>query len=516
MTKEERLLQALGDVGDDLIQEAVAKPKRLPWRSMLATAACLVLVVGLVRLGGFGGMAGGGANGSADGADSTAFVDAGVPLPAPGEDKNEPAVCDTETMLQAAAYDVYTGPVMPMSLTEPAEGLEAKRSVVYDFASYTETDPEVYRIHTDVTDSYALYNYTDADMTVTAVYPVMAKLSDHDVLLPHITVDGTETETELLVGGELYWDGYVDSGAKLKQVLDDGSYFAEVFEGAPDLSQPVTVYSVTGLTYDGPVGERPTLAMEFTADPARSNALICGGMAVRYDDESGETQLRMTVEEFIYGEDIHVIVMGEDMDGYTLQGYSDFSCKEGTEVDGFRAEIVRAEMTLREFLAQYVDWEYWGKVYNDGLKRCIGSYLTADELIDETARTMDRAGALVNAGHMNGMLLNDYISNAFYAGRVLYVSFPVTVPAGESVTVTADMVKYAHVLEHGRGEDIHGYDLMTKLGSVLDITEQTVAAVNTENVVFEGGNLGDVLAGSDAPVLLDPDGEYYWLHVRKE
>lgn len=507
MTKEERLLQALGDVGDDLIQEAAGKPKRFPWRSVLATAACLVLAVGVVRLGGFGGMTGGGADGAA-------ITDAGEPMTALWENKNEPMVCDAETALQAVEYDVYTGPVMPLTLTKPAQGLEAKRGVVYDFASYTESDPEIHRIHTGVTDSYSLSNYTDADMTVTAVYPFMAKLSDHDVLVPEITVDGTEAETELLVGGELYWDGYVDSGAKLKQVLEDGSYFDGVFEEAPDLSQPVTVYSVTGLTYDGPVGDRPTLAMEFTADPTRSNALICGGIAVSYDDQSGETQLRMTVEEFIYGDDIHVILMGEDIDGYTLQGYSDFGCKEGTEVDGFRAEIVRGEMTLREFLTECIDWKYWGTVYNDGLKRCIGSRLTAEALIDETARTMERTGALVNAGPMNGMLLNDYISNAFYAGRVLYVSFPVTVPAGETVTVTADMVKYAHVLEHGRGEDIHGYDLMTRLGSVLDITEQTVDAVNTENVVFEGGNLGDVLADTDAPVLLDPEGEYYWLHVR--
>lgn len=502
MTKEERLLEALGDVGDDLIQQAAEKPKRLPWRSVLAAAACLVLVIGAVRVLPFLGMGGSAGSGS-----DSAYAAEQNTTGKTNDDKE----FDAGEAVGSVAYDVYTGPVMPMTLTEPAEGLTAKRSVTYDFASYTEADPDVYRIHTDVTDAYTLYNSTDTDMTVTAVYPFMAKLSDFDVLVPRITVDGAETEGEMSIGGALYGDGDVSSGVELMELLSDGSYFEAVFEEAPALTHPVTVYSVTGLTYDGPVGGSPTLAMEFTAAPSGSRVLISGGTALRYDDESGGVQLRMNVQEFIYGDDIHVIILGEDIDGYTLQGYSDHACREGSEVEGFRAEIERTEMTLREFLAQCIDWDDWGTMYNDGLKRCIGAKLTARALLDETARTMEQAGALEIGAYLNSLILEDYISSTLYAERMLYLSFPVTVPAGGAVTVTADMVKYSHVLEYGRGEDLHGYDLMTHLGSVLEITEQTVSAVNTENVELVDGNIA-----FDETVTMDETVECYWMHVRKK
>lgn len=413
-------------------------------------------------------------------------------------------------------YDAYMGPVMPLHLMERPDGLTAVRSVTYDFASYSDSAPEIYRIHTDVTDAYMLTNHTDVDMTVTAVYPFKAKLQDMDWLVPTINADGEILETTLTVGGDLRNGALMDSGEKLIGVLDDGTYMEEAFDKALTLDMPCVVYSIGNLKYDGEVGGEITLEFGFHMDPEQNRVLMYNVRSFGYREKSGKFSVQMDVMHDLYNGPMHIILLDQDIGEYTLQGYSTAHCKEGTEVDGFTAEVTRTETTLGEWMASEIDWANWKKIYNDGQRLCIAYGLTdaqmqhyaADQMVEEEYINPIANGQIV--------MLDDLISTTLYADRMLYLTFPVTVPAGETVNVTAELVKYASSSHYGKNRDSHGYDLMTELGSELTFAEQTASVVNTEHVEFLDGNFGFDIENGVTEVILEPAVQHYWMRVAKK
>ncbi|MBQ3258640.1 MAG: hypothetical protein IJA67_14710 [Oscillospiraceae bacterium] len=474
MRKEERILYALNDIDDGLIAEAGRKPKRFSWSSLVSLAACAALLIGVFSVG-FGG--GGAPGGSMD----------------------------------SLVYDDYMGPVMPLTLTAAGSGLTAERDVTYDFGCYSNRKHDIVRCHSDVTDSYTLYNYTDADLTVEAVYPFMAKLSDKELLVPRIAVDGEKTSTAMVVGSDLRGDSLMDSGEKLMAALEDGRYFAEAFGDVPDLDMPCVVYHVKILDYDGEVGEHITLEFGFPVDLEKTKVLLYDVYGMRHEKNPSRISARLDLNN----REGYVILMGEDLEDYTLQGYANYKCEKGTEVEGFTAEVTRTETTLGEWMASDIDWAYWYRVYNDGTDLCIAYTLNHEDLLHYTADQIAGNNAINPIENEQIVFLNDYISAALHADRMLYLRFPVTVPAGGSVNVTAQLVKYAST-SHMSGEDEdEGYDLMTALGSVLPITKQTVRMVNTEAVELIDNNFGFDWDNGITEVTLDPNVEHYWMKVKR-
>lgn len=480
MRKEERLLGALSDVDAELIADAGRKPSRTkPWRGLVAMAACLALVVGMLTMGGRGGGAGGG------------MVDGTL------------------------RYDVYMGPVMPLTVFGSGEGLTAKRDVTFDFSYYGEINHEIIRIHTDVTDAYTLCNTTEEDVTVELAYPFVAKLQDKELLIPRVTVDGESAKTTLTVGDDLQNGSLMDSGEKLTAALSDGTYLTEAFGDAPVLDMPCTVYRIGDLDYDGEViGEGLTLEFGFPVDLEQTKVLVYQVGAIRHETKAGRFSVRMGLESKIGNKAGYVILLGEDIDGYTLQGYSTSKCEEGTEVDGFTAEVTRTETTLGEWMASEIDWAYWQKIYNDGRDLSIAYKLSLGDIQRYAAEQLLGGKAFNPIEDEQIVMLDEYLSAALYAQRVMYVSFPVTVPAGEAVTVSAQSVKYSSPIQAGRNEELHGYELMMQLGSTLCFTEQTVAFVNTEGVEYVSSNLFNGDGAVWETVTLDPSVEQYWLRVQ--
>ena len=408
-------------------------------------------------------------------------------------------------------YDAYMGPVMPLTLMAPAEGLTAKRDVTYDFACYGESDHDIVRIHSDVTDSYTLTNTTDEDMTVEAVYPFKARLNDKELIVPRIAVGGASVKTALTVGGDLRGDSLMDSGEKLIAALEDGSYFAEAFEAAPALDIPCVVYHIKVLDYDGEVGEHITLEFGFPVDLERTKVLFYDVHGMRYE----EKQSRISARLDLIDREGYVILMGEDMDGYTLQGYSDSKCEPGTEVEGFTADVTRTETTLGAWMASDIDWAKWYKMYNDGRDLCIAYTLNHGDLLHYSADQIAGQNAINPIENEQIVFLNDYISLGLYADRMMYLTFPVVIPAGESVNVTAQMVKYASTSHMSSKDDHEGYDLMTSLGSALDITEQTVGTINMDGVELVDNNFGFDPENGVTEVVLDNSVQHYWMKVRR-
>ena len=112
-------------------------------------------------------------------------------------------------------------------------------------------------------------------------------------------------------------------------------------------------------------------------------------------------------------------------------------------------------------------------------------------------------------------MLEDIFSAAMTDQRVIYLSFDVTIPAGESVAVEASMVKDASVDFVGKDKDRNGFDMATRLGSNLNFTEQTASISRYEEIEIVAQNFGFDLANDITSVALDLNQEHYWMQVRK-
>ena len=101
--------------------------------------------------------------------------------------------------------------------------------------------------------------------------------------------------------------------------------------------------------------------------------------------------------------------------------------------------------------------------------------------------------------------------------RVLYLSFPVTVPAGGSVTVSASLWKapsYDFGCSGSENVGLQGYDLATALGSSLTFTAQTAALANAADIEIVRQNLGFDLESGVTEVPLDLAEPRYYLEIR--
>ena len=158
----DQLYEAITLIDDDLIDEAGTytppKKKMVHWKRWTALAACLVLAVGaggafLSLLGGRADSNGGaGAGGSGSDGSST--------------------------------FMSYAGPVFPLTTTDEAEGVTARRDITLDFAPWSSAQ---YATDILVTDSYTLTNTTSESKTLTFLYPFVSSLRDLGRRLPTLT-----------------------------------------------------------------------------------------------------------------------------------------------------------------------------------------------------------------------------------------------------------------------------------------------------------------------------------------
>ena len=113
--------------------------------------------------------------------------------------------------------------------------------------------------------------------------------------------------------------------------------------------------------------------------------------------------------------------------------------------------------------------------------------------------------------------LDDLLPETLYQDRVLYLSFPVTVPAGGSAEVSCafwQAPSYSHPCSGAENADLQGFDLMTRLGSSLEFTRQSAALVNMENAELTEENFGFLWEEGRAFAELDLEQEHYYLIIR--
>lgn len=546
MKRAEKLYDAITEVKDELVEEAAeVRPakKKVHWLRWGSLAAVLVLVSGWVT-GVIPFFPIGGSSGNTGHDSGTTFMS-------------------------------YAGPVFPLTTVSGGEGLTAARDLTCDFARWEpvwksvedmadesvanggvwtrEEYLKLYRknwpkggyytrsLDLEVTDSYTLTNPTGEDRTVTLLYPFVSSLSGLTGHRPALTVDGAEVETTLHVGG--YSGGFQGAISGLtpsegtvnlrgfrswedyRDLLSDGSYQERALRDFPDLSAvPVTVYEFTNAwgpedeSGKAPDGMNPSVHAGFTLDYSKTSVLSYGFHGGCFDQEAGTMNLSFSVPEsdwLLRDQPCYLFVVGEPVGDWKVyvssEGAPDaqedleFGVEAGVDVRQYQSDL---ETALRLAAELMYGCTYDGPGEHPDFELYFG--LMKDTLLSHGALSTDPKERY-GSGSLEE-LDGDSVE------RVFYLEAAVTIPAGGSVTVEASFLKGPSMdftCAHTKNEGICGYDMVTKLGTNLDITEQTAAALNTQYAEIVRQNFGFDWKNGVNAVTLDPDTEHYYLEVRQ-
>lgn len=506
--RSETFLDILSEVDESLLARCDAKPRPILRRLAKPLGAIAALFAVAVIGVGVGVTLGRGGNGAAEagggGADGLSYMN-------------------------------YIGPVLPLTVLDGGEDITAERHINYDFSPYADS----YYGEIRLSDSYTLTNTAAEDRTLTLAYPLAEQLSSYADRLPTITVDGKTMEMSYYPGA--YTGGYMgvwgkkdpegtvnmdplSSFEEYRALLSDDGYMKMALGELPVLDQPVIVYEITDpviLTAEEKQGVNPTLAFSFTSDEEKTVVMTYGMNGMSRDSKKHYSRHSFGVNEpgeRHYGEPefAYVILMGEDITGYTLQGYEDGGCDRGEEID-ITATVNRLEMTLGEFLmARIVE----NRADRDSTSEhaTIGDAIISDEVyLGLAAELLLRDGILSEHGaeRYRWGRLEDILSAVHHNDRILYLTFELTIPAGGHVTVDCEMIRDAHEDFVGEKMGLGGYDMATTLGSDLSFTVQTASVTSTEGIEIVEQNFGFDLTKGITEVVLDLNIDHYWMEVRR-
>ncbi|MDY4190942.1 MAG: hypothetical protein SOX72_01840 [Oscillospiraceae bacterium] len=545
----EKLLYALGDIGDDLIGQAEdRRPARRTALKWTAAAAGLLLAAGLgiwgVRLLPFFGGATAGAGGAGhggEGAESSSSV-----------------------------FMSYGGPVFPLDVLEETPGLSASRELLYDFSPWdpvwvsneqqlaerNDLTPEERREYEEdlqrwfpeggyeqtstdllVTDRYTLENSSGQEAAVTAVYPFTGSFQNLSELTPEILTNGRGAGAELLAGG--YSSGFagavggeedseerlnlqnLDSWVGYWNLLKSGEYREDALREKDFGQLPVTVYKFDA--WSAPHEEYPaaTQAISFTVDAEKTRVLTYGFEGLEWDSDTGFQRHSYFVPDGMRRstETKLLAVVGEDIGQYALQGYQNGGCEAGEEIDGVSCTVTRYESTLRELLESLTE-EYLREYTDDSRGKIVEQQRIFDLYVNAEEELLRRYGLLSENGaeRYDTGRLEDVISETGSQQRVFYQAFKVTVPAGGSTEVAARMTKYASYDFYCSGSEnrgIYGYDMVTQLGSGLAFGQIEAQLLHTEQLEIVRQNYGFDLGSGITRVSIDPAQQHCYLEVRR-
>lgn len=519
--KKEKLYDGITDIREDIIERAEnyqfkKNTHRRAWIKWGSLAACLCLVVGLGLY---------------------SYNNMGVSLESDTESPAESGAGGSGHS-EGTVFMSYAGPVFPLTVMEQDSALEAERTVTMDFSTYENIGEEAYGMAGGiyVWDSYELVNTSEQEASFVAVYPVSGDFQTTE--WPVIRVDGAQVSWELHAGaytggftgaGDEYssslnleeitfWEGY-------QELLSDGTYQENAFAESVALNQPVTVYKLTDLT-DGGYGDAVTLCMSFTYDNERTQIYTYGFNGAGVNEWTGEEYRDFFIREGRRKPDEdtkYLIVAGDDLAGYTLQGYQDGSCTPGEEIEGAGATVTRVEATMGEALKEIAQLRYQelrGNEFDGDHNRYVNERIDFDMYYQEICEFFalyGPGGEEPKERYEYGML-DDIVDEAAYHERILYLTFPLTIPAGGSVSVEVEQYKagsYDYACSGSENIGVEGYDMVTELGSSLSFTRQQAAIENYGGIEIVRQNFGFDIKNGVTQVELAMKEPHYYLEVRK-
>ena len=433
---------------------------------------------------------------------------------------------------EGSTFMSYAGPVFPLTLGEENDAITAQRHTTLDFSPWepvwVESDAReeggYWSRSTDilVTDAYTLTNHSDTDQEVTVYYPFAAALEELAGLIPTLSLDGTELETTLTVGG--MWPSYTaGSWEDYRDMLSGGDYMEAALGSLPGPGDiPVIVYEFTDPygPADREEASNPSIRAAMELDYNKTAVLSYGFQGGAYDREAGTMLREYSIpepRESSYGSSCYLLILGEDVDSLTTGGYVTGGVDPDTPVlENSGVTVTRYESDLdtmfRTILSQALE-----RRLDESDERYVGlDFETCYRVILER---FYQSGLPENLSEWQGTgSLEDFISESFYIDRVNWVSARITVPAGESLTVEAAFTKassHDYACSNARNQGISGYDLVTKLGSNLTCTEQTATLEDRGLIEIIRQNFGFDLENGVNTVTLDPGTDRYYLEVRR-
>ena len=516
MKRERRLFDAIGELPNRQIDEAEThRFRRRSWTRYAALVAAAALVVGLgtlaMRLLGGASSEAPGANAGGGG----------------GEDET---------------YMAYCGPVFPLLSLNSADGVTASRRVDYDFSPYStrierygDGEDDWYEAYDDeaiITDSYLLTNETDEDITLELAYPFAGSFSDPETYLPAITVGGERVEAGFLAGP--YAGGYCGAASPgaddterwnlaqptswqdYKARIESG-YLETVLDDFPVLDQPLVVYRVSDYIVPETNAVNPTLNLELYVDEG-AQIITFNSNGGTNDEQTGYRARHIggLGNQYREPEPMYVAILGGDLRSLTMQGYENGGCESGEELE-ITATLTREETTLGEFIQVLIaDTDGYGWYSQPGQTE-IYDYLPDGVFYGCVAEMIEQYGFLSdNPAERYWGAMEDFLGETRSVTRLMYRTFELTIPAHESVTVTASMRKHASYDFIGENAGRSGYDLVTTLGSNLTFTEQTASVSHTESIELVRNTFGFDVERGVVSVTLDMQQEYYRLEITRK
>lgn len=471
------LFRSFNGLNDDILERSEAGKKRKAsiWLKLGAVAACFALVAvgcyGLLMLRPWRGAGAGGGGGD------------------------------------GLTYFSYAGPVFPLSAEEANSDISVERAIDFDFISYTDHSTSYPEI--TVTDAYTLKNNSDQEQTLTLLYPFTACLYELEELKPVITVDGKRQEPSVHFGPNTgYFTGalgssdddstcnliHPDSWERYRDLIENG-YLSSAFDEYPDLNRPVIVYEVKN-----PCSEidETVLNFEFSIDPSKTTVLSYGFDAgYSIDGQTGSCELSMHVPSASvigYPKKARLIVLGDDIKSYQIKFYENMFFDKVLENSS--ATVERYQSNLETIFSEITTPDSAG--------------LAAELLFDSGPLSPNPVDHYANGD------LEHIVSDTSGVHRIIYLQFPVTVPAGGSVSICAKMVKEDSEDFFTDGPYCNGYDMVTTLGSVLSFRKQTASVSNTESIEIIRQNFGFDLDAGITSVTLDPQEPHYYMDVKEK
>jgi len=473
--RAEDLFAAIGAAAEEADLERSEKRKFGPALRLRvgSAAACLLLAVGLISALGQPGL-------FRMGAASSAPMDAAEAPGAAAPAESEPL------SPESTPYMSYAGPVLPLTAAEAQPGLSIDRNVVLDFAPFGEGDGAA-----AVSDSYLLTNHTQADISFTALYPISGSLYEHHSFGAALKLDGENAEYELLAGP--YLGGFrgaggdsvslnlaqPDSWEDYAQARDAGELYG--YDSQLLRDEAVKVYIIRDESAPADAPRAATLALSYTPESDAVQVLSCNF------NGSGSIGDRHC-KSFFIREDQYLrmlIVRGGDIGDISLQGYRNGACQPGEELNGVSARVEALEMSLYEALEMAAQDYYESaihKMFDTPVEYPFALY--RDAFIDAFLRYSEGIER-----YREGRL-DDLLSDCVSYDRIFYLSLPVCVPAGGSISLEASYNKAAsfNFLCGADLPDSKGFQVVGSAGSALSFGQKSLELQSTDTVEILSAN----------------------------
>lgn len=413
--------------------------------------------------------------------------------------------------VDATDFMSNAGPVFPLTLAQAEPALFADRELLLDCAPYAEENTAAIT----VTDRYTIRNDSGENCTVTALYPFVSSLSDLNLLQPVLTADGVAVKSTLYPGAFPGWFGpaspepenaeerwnirHAESWTEYQTLLT-GSYQADALAPKTLPEQTVYVYSFTASGET--TANAATLAITVDADPEKTTILSYGINGYGQNDATGQPQYSFFTNE--HRQSLHLLaVLGQDLTGCAMQGYTDGSCEQGKELDTLEGTVTRTELPLAELLRQIAAAQLGADASADEVKRLAAAVA---ELLTQYGVCSATPAERYSEGR-----LDDLLQDAETVQRVCYAAAEITIPAGGTVCVEA-VFRKPHSFDFFGfyNELVDGYGIMTT-GSALTLQNQTARLDTRGLVTIYGQNFEFDGQGNAVP--LSAQTEYYYLNL---